>query len=179
MNQKSSGNSKIRDVILLYDKITTPKPRSDKERKQAFLVGGVVFGLLLLIPLVINGFVRYGPTLWILAFVVTFGSLIAGTFLLIRSYTSGDREHHAINEEIEAMASDASFDVSEQIIFWDKIKLTKGVGTQLEGRDEEISEIYRRLLNARAEIAAAESSQHRLEAVLAADALLATARSLR
>lgn len=76
------------------------------------------------------------------------------------------------------MANDASFDISEQIIFWDKLKYTKGVGTQLEGRDEEISDMHRRLVNVREEIAAAETSQHRLEAVLTADSVLATARLL-
>ena len=120
----------------------------------------------------------YGVTLFILAFVVTFGSLIAGVFLIIRSYSSGDQETQAVAEEIEAMANDASFDISEQIIFWDKLKYTKGVGTQLEGRDEEISDMHRRLVNVREEIAAAETSQHRLEAVLTADSVLATARLL-
>ena len=120
----------------------------------------------------------YGVTLFILAFVVTFGSLIAGVFLIIRSYSSGDQGTQAVAEEIEAMANDASFDISEQIIFWDKLKYTKGVGTQLEGRDEEISDMHRRLVNVREEIAAAETSQHRLEAVLTADSVLATARLL-
>ncbi|MGP6174285.1 hypothetical protein [Corynebacterium sp. A21] len=139
-------------------------------------------GGLLGVGIWLAGFVTFflwGPALWVLAFVVTFGSLIAGAFLLIRSHSSGDQERQVVNEEIEAMASDASFDVSEQIIFWDKIMFTKGVGTQLEGREQEISEIHRRLVNVRGEIAAAESPQHRLEAVLAADAVLATARLLR
>ena len=120
----------------------------------------------------------YGVTLFILAFVVTFGALIVGVFLIIRSYSSGDQGTQAVAEEIEAMANDASFDISEQIIFWDKLKYTKGVGTQLEGRDEEISDMHRRLVNVREEIAAAETSQHRLEAVLTADSVLATARLL-
>ncbi|MBA4504743.1 hypothetical protein H0H28_05275 [Corynebacterium sanguinis] len=124
------------------------------------------------------GLELYGVYLLILAFVVTFGSLITGIFLILRSYSSGDQETQAVTMEIEAMANDASFDISEQIIFWDKIKYTKGVGTQLEGRDEEISDIHRRLVNVREEIAAAETPQHRLEAVLTADSVLATARLL-
>lgn len=120
----------------------------------------------------------WGPVLWILAFAVTFGLPIVGVFLIIRSNFSGDREDQAVNREIEAMANDASFDVSEQIIVWDKLKFTKGVGTQLEGRDEEISETHRRLVNARDEISAAETPRHQLEAVLAADFVLALARSL-
>lgn len=117
-------------------------------------------------------------TLLVLAFVVTFGSLIVGIFLIIRSYSSGDQETREVAGEIESLANDASFDISEQIIFWDKLKYTKGVGTQMEGRDEEISDIHRRLVNVREEIAAAETSQHRLEAVLTADSVLATARLL-
>lgn len=116
--------------------------------------------------------------LWILAFVAVFGSLILGLVLIIRSYSAGDQETQSVADEIEAMANDASFDISEQIIIWDKLKYTKGVGTQLEGRDEEISDIHRRLVNVREEIAAAETPQHRLEAVLSADSMLATARSL-
>lgn len=134
-----------------------------------------LFGMVI-VGLVIAG---YGVTLYILAFIVTFGALGFGIFLLIRSYSSGDKERQAVEAEIEALARDASFDVSEQIIVWDKLTLTKGLGTPLEGREEEVSQIHRRLINARQEIAVAESPQHRLEAVLSADAILATARSLR
>ena len=116
--------------------------------------------------------------LLVLAFVVTFTSLTVGIFFIIRSYSSGDQGTQAVAKEIEAMANDASFDISEQIIFWDKLKYTKGVGTQLEGHDEKISEMHRRLVNVREEIAAAETPQHRLEAVLTADSVLATARLL-
>lgn len=98
--------------------------------------------------------------------------------MIIRSTVSGDRESQAVNREIEALANGASFDVSEQIIVWDKLKFSKGIGTQLEGREEEISEIYRRLMNARDELSAAETPRHQLEAVLAADTILATTRSL-
>ncbi|WBT08396.1 hypothetical protein PAB09_11050 [Corynebacterium sp. SCR221107] len=83
-----------------------------------------------------------------------------------------------MTEEVEVLANDASFDVSEQIIFWDKLKYTKGVGTQLERYEEEIDNICCRLENVRKEISVAETSQHRSEGVLAADSLLATVRSL-
>lgn len=174
MSKNDFSSNKIRDIMLAYDKLTTPHQMTDQERKNAKIALGITFGIAFFMFLVF----AYGPFLWILAFVVTFGSLITGTVFLIRSYSSGDRERQVVNEEIESMADDASFDVSEQIIFWDKMMFTKGIGTQLEGRDQEISEIHRRLVNARGEIATAESPQHRLEAVLAADALLATVRSL-
>lgn len=106
-------------------------------------------------------------------------SVAVGLFFIIRSKWTGDRTSQAINNEIELLANDASFDVSEQIIVWDRLLLTKGLGTQLEGREDEISQVHRRLVNSRQEIAAAESPQHQLEAVMAADSILATARSLQ
>lgn len=106
-------------------------------------------------------------------------SVAVGLFFIIRSKWTGDRTSQAINNEIELLANDASFDVSEQIIVWDRLLLTKGLGTQLEGREDEISQVQRRLVNSRQEIAAAESPQHQLEAVMAADSILATARSLQ
>lgn len=135
----------------------------------------IVFGLMFFVGSLIFA---WGPWLWLLAFIVTFGIPIVGVFLIIRSTVSGDRESQAVNREIEALANGASFDVSEQIIVWDKLKFSKGIGTQLEGREEEISEIYRRLMNARDELSAAETPRHQLEAVLAADTILATTRSL-
>lgn len=135
----------------------------------------VGFGLLFFVGSI---FFAWGPWLWVLAFIATFGIPIIGVLLIIRSNYSGDRESQAVNREIEAMVNDASFDVSEQIIVWDKLKFSKGIGTQLEGREEEISEIYRRLMNARDELSVAETPRHQLEAVLAADSILATTRSL-
>lgn len=149
---------------------------SEKKSDELSSRGALLFFISLLVLFL--GLALYGVYLLILAFVVTFGALITGIFLILRSYSSGDQETQAVTEEIEAMANDASFDISEQIIFWDKLKYTKGVGTQLEGRDEEISEMHRRLVNVREEIAAAETPQHRLEAVLTADSVLATARLL-
>lgn len=58
-----------------------------------------------------------------------------------------------------------------------RLRYTKDI--RAEGSEEEITDILRRLVNIRQEIAIAETSQHRLEAVLATDSLLVTARSLR
>lgn len=153
-----------------------------KENKKRIPVSARTNLIILLVAfIVVRGL--YGPVVtsylvYTIAFLVTFGALIFGSFLIIRSYSSGDRELQSVEAEIEALAKDASFDVNEQIIVWDKLILTKGLGTPLEGREEEVSQIHRRLINARQEIAVAESPQHRLEAVLSADAILATARSL-
>lgn len=143
-----------------------------KDNPKALLV------MLVVMCFTMSLFFIWGPWLWIFAFIVTLGIPIIGVFLIIRSNYSGDRESQAVNREIEAMVNDASFDVSEQIIAWDKLRFSKGIGTQLEGREEEISEIYRRLMNARDELSAAETPRHQLEAVLAADSILATTRSL-
>lgn len=97
---------------------------------------------------------------------------------IIRAHYSIDHEKQHIYDEIEGLANDASFDLSEQLIVWDKLRLTKGIGTPLEGHDEKIAEIHHRLVAARDEITAAESPQHQLEAVLAADSVIATAKSL-
>lgn len=147
---------------------------SSEKARGDFKTGMMGFGFLFFII----SLIAWGAWLWVLAFIVTFGVPIVGVFLVIRSNYSGDRESQAVNREIEAMVNDASFDVSEQIIAWDKLRFSKGIGTQLEGREEEISEIYRRLMNARDELSAAETPRHQLEAVLAADSILATTRSL-
>ena len=157
----------------------------ERERKLALWIAGIMLTVCIIgLTLGIAGENGKLPTLFrvtllTLSFMATFGSLIVGVFLILRSYSSGDKEVQEVTEEVEALANDASFDVSEQIIFWDKLKYTKGVGTRLEGREEEIDTICRRLENARKEISIAETPQHRLEAVLAADSLLATVRSLR
>lgn len=157
----------------------------EREQKQKLWVFGIMLTVVIIALILLeagaNGNLPtlFRVTLLALSFMVTFGSLIVGIFLILRSYSSGDKEAQEVTEEVEALANDASFDVSEQIIFWDKLKYTKGIGTQLEGREEEIDTICRRLENARKEISIAETPQHRLEAVLAADSLLATVRSLR
>ena len=142
------------------------------------LIDRVVLFMFVGMGVVPFGFFWPEVFLFSLFFIVTFGSLIAGTFLIIRSHFNGDREAQEVTDEISAMANDVSFDVSEQIIFWNKLKYTKGIGTQLEGQEAEISQIYNQLVNAREEIAAAESPQHKIEACLAADSVLATARML-
>lgn len=98
--------------------------------------------------------------------------------MIIRSQFSVDHDSEAVNNEIDALAADASFDLSEQIIVWDKLMFTQGIGTALEGREKVIADIYRRLMNARDEISAAQTTKHKVEAVLAADSILATSRSV-
>lgn len=169
---------------IVIDKSFLENKMDERERTQLLWVCGII-AVLTTIAVVLgiageNGELPtlFRVTLLTLSFIAAFGSLIVGAFLILRSYSSGDKETREIAEEVEALANDASFDVSEQIIFWDKLKYTKGVGTQLEGREEEIDTICHRLENVRKEISVAETPQHRLEAVLSADSLLATVRAL-
>ena len=121
----------------------------------------------------------YDIALIVLASLVTLGSIGVGVFFILRSYDTGSTKLGPISDEIEQLRNDASFDVSEELITWDKMKYTKGIGTKLEGQIGDIENIHRRLVNARDELAQAETPVHRVEAVLAADSVLALARELR
>lgn len=136
----------------------------------SILIGIVVVSLAMLF---------YGIALIVLASVVTLGSIAVGVFLILRSYDTGGTKLGPISGEIERLSNDASFDVSEELITWDKMKYTKGIGTKLEGQIGEIDNIHRRLANAREELAQAETPVHRIEAVLAVDSVLAIAKELR
>ena len=135
--------------------------------------------LLLGIVVVLLAMLFYGIALIVLASLVTLGSIGVGVFLILRSYDTGGTKLGPISGEIERLSNDASFDVSEELITWDKMKYTKGIGTKLEGQIGDIENIHRRLVNARDELAQAETPVHRVEAVLAADSVLALARELR
>lgn len=145
---------------------------SDTNSDRGELVAGL--GLLLFFAMFL-----YGVSLIVLASIVTLGSIGVGVFFILRSYDTGSTKLGPISDEIEQLRNDASFDVSEELIAWDKLKYTKGIGTKLEGQIGDIENIHRRLVNARDELAQAETPVHRVEAVLAADSVLALARELR
>ena len=121
----------------------------------------------------------YGIALIVLASLVTLGSIGVGVFLILRSSENGDAAFRAISGEIEQLSNDASFDIAEELIAWDKLKYTKGIGTRIAGQDDLIEDIYRRLANAREELAQADTPAHRIEAVFAVDSILATAKEIR
>ena len=121
----------------------------------------------------------FKPTVIVFASIVTLGSITVGAFRILHSYSAGDAKSQAISSEIELMSNDASFDISEELITWDKLKYTKGIGTRMEGHDRDIEDIHRRLIIARDELVQATTPVHRIEAVLAADSVLAIARELR
>ncbi len=137
---------------------------------EAFL--GITIALGLAISL-------YDITLIILASLITLGSIAVGVFLILRSSENGDTVFRAVSGEIEQLSNDASFDIAEELIAWDKLKYTKGIGTRIAGQDHAIEDIYRRLANAREELAQADTPVHRIEAVLAVDSVLAIAKELR
>ena len=138
----------------------------------------VILAVLGFLVFCIGGLV-WGVSLIVLASLVTLGSIGVGVFFILRSYDTGSTKLGPISGEIEQLRNDASFDVSEELIAWDKMKYTKGIGTKLEGQIGDIENIHRRLVNAHAELAQAETPVHRVEAVLSADSVLALARELR
>lgn len=135
--------------------------------------------LLIGIIVVLLAMLFYGIALIVLASLVTLGSIAVGVFLILRSSESGDAAFRAVSGEIEQLSNDASFDIAEELIAWDKLKYTKGIGTRIAGQDHAIEDIYRRLANAREELAQADTPVHRIEAVLAVDSVLAIAKELR
>lgn len=146
---------------------------SDRER--VLIGGGGMVGLVAFM----FSMIYYGVTLIILASLVTLGSIALGVFLILRSSEGGDAVFRAVSGEIEQLSNDASFDIAEELIVWDKLKYTKGIGTRIAGQDGVIEDIYRRLANAREELAQADTPVHRIEAVLAVDSVLAIAKEVR
>lgn len=135
--------------------------------------------VLLGMAVVLLAMLFYGIALIVLASLVTLGSIAVGVFLILRSYGTGGTKLGPISGEIERLSNDASFDIAEELITWDKLKYTKGIGTKIAGQDHTIEDIYRRLANAREELAQANTPVHRIEAVLAVDSVLAIAKELR
>ena len=121
----------------------------------------------------------YGIALIVLASLVTLGSIGVGVFFILRSYDTGGTKLGPISGEIERLSNDASFDIAEELIAWDQLKYTKGIDTRIAGQDGAIEDMYRRLANAREELAQADTPVHRIEAVLAVDSILAIAKELR
>lgn len=150
---------------------------SDTNTKGSSRYQGLMITVILLTFLCAFNF--FEPTVIVLAFIVILGSITIGAFRILHSYSAGDVKSHAISGEIELMSNDASFDISEELIIWDKLKYTKGIDTRMEGQDRDIEDIHRRLVIARDELVQATTPVHRIEAVLAADSVLAIARELR
>ena len=134
---------------------------------------------LFAMPVFVLGLYLYDITLIVLAAIVTLGSIAVGVFLILRSYANGDTKFRVISGEIEHLSNDASFDISEELIYWDKLKYTKGIGTKIEGQNRDIEDIHHRLVIARDELTQATTPVHRIEAVLTADSVLAIAQELR
>ncbi|RSZ61813.1 hypothetical protein EAH68_11110 [Corynebacterium hylobatis] len=130
-----------------------------------FVLGAIMWGIAIL--------------LWVLAFAVPAVALFVGGYMFVQARTSADEstQARAVEAEIEALARDTSLDLAETITRWDSLILTKGIGTPLEGQEQEAAEIHRRLLAAHETLHAAITPAHRIEAVLHAETLRATAQS--
>lgn len=120
-----------------------------------------------------------GVALWLLAIAVPIVGLLYGGNFLVQAWAAREvaQNSRVVDAELEALARDASFDLAETITRWDTLILTKGIGTQLQGRDEQAAGIHRQLIAAHQALHAVTTPRHRIEAVLHADTLRATAQS--
>lgn len=115
--------------------------------------------------------------LWILAVAVPLAGLGgAGYFLLRAKQSRGEiADRAAVDAELAALAQDAAFDLADTITRWDTLLFTKGIGTELQGREEEAADIQRQLLAAHEALLSAPSAGHRIRAVVHADSVRQTA----
>lgn len=119
--------------------------------------------------------------LWVLAVAVPLAGLVlAGYF-----FWQGWEERNAVEvraaavAELEALVDDAAGDLADIITRWDLVLVTKGIGTQLEGREDEVHRIHTELIAALGGLRAAQTPVSRAKAVLHADAVrLAAVRQL-
>lgn len=136
---------------------------------------------LLLVGVFVLGAILWGAAilLWVLAFAVPAVALFIGGHMFVQARSSAGQssQARAVEAEIGALARDTSLDLAETITRWDTLILTKGIGTPLEGREQEAAEIHRRLLAAHETLHAAITPAHRIEAVLHAETLRATAQA--
>lgn len=73
--------------------------------------------------------------------------------------------------ELEALAQDAAFDLADTINRWDTLVVTKGIGTELRGREEEAAAIQQQLFAAHEALLSAPSVSHRIRAAVHADSV--------
>lgn len=129
-------------------------------------------GALILFALVVMAVLWVvGVALWLLAIAIPVAGLIFGGAMFVRAVDArrAVRVHEAVDAELDALARDASLDLAETIARFDTVLITKGIGTDLHGHDDQAAEIHRQLLTAHEALQAAATPAHKIEAVLQAD----------
>lgn len=126
------------------------------------LVGVLILGAILWL---------IGVVLWVLAVAAPVAGLLAGGYFFAEAYTcrGAGKINAAADAEVEALARDASIDLSETLSRWEMLRLTKGIGTPLHGRDEEAATLHHQLIAAQEALLAATTPANRMEAVIHAD----------
>lgn len=114
-----------------------------------------------------------GVVLWLLALAVPVAGLLGAGYFLVRATQVRDAavERAAADAELEILVQDAAFDLADTITRWDTLVFTKGIGTELQGREEEAVAIQRQLFAAHEALLSAPTLPHRLRAVVRADEL--------
>lgn len=134
-------------------------------------------GMLLLGALVIGALLWVvGVALWLLAIAAPVAGFAGAGYFLLRARQSRELldDRAAVDAELEALAQDAVLDLADTITRWDMLMVTKGIGTDLEGREEEARQIQRQLFAAQESLLSAPSLAHRLAAVVHADTIRET-----
>ena len=128
---------------------------------------------MLLVGVLILGAILWliGVALWVLAVAAPLAGLAAGVHFFLQAATCrGAAERNAAADaEVEELVRDVSFDLSETLSRWEMLRLTKGIGTPLHGRDEETSTLHRQLIAAQEALQAATTPANRIDAVIHAD----------
>ncbi|RNE48774.1 hypothetical protein [Corynebacterium alimapuense] len=144
---------------------------NNKNSGCAMAIGGIlILGALLWIV---------GVALWALAIVVPLVGLFFGVSLFVEALKAhnSNQQYRAAEDELEALVQDASFDLSETIIRWDSLMLTKGIGTALEGKEQLAESIHLQLRATHELLEVASTPSQQIDAVSNADALRLKAQS--
>ena len=105
-------------------------------------------------------------------------TLGAGYFLLLAKQAREEvAARAAADAELEALAQDAAFDLADTINRWDTLVVTKGIGTELRGREEEAAAIQQQLFAAHEALLSAPSVSHRIRAAVHADSVRQSRRA--
>ena len=107
---------------------------------------------------------------------VLVGFLILGAILWVAKQAREEAgQRAAADSELEALVQDAVFDLADTIARWDTLMVTKGIGTDLQGREAEAAAVQQQLIAAHEALLMASSAANRIEAVIHADTVRVSA----